>query len=423
MKKKAMSVIRIVIVILMILVIAVALVTDILFSRSETPKIFGHYIYMMETDEMELAGETADPASATAAKAAGSTTGSIRKKTAVLAKEYNGTDPISINNPVLCKLTVEDTTPGRDSEGIAVRRIAKIEQDPDTGIQMYYPITMKPDLYGEEPAITTDSILGKCTYESDELYAFVTFTTSFKGILIMLALPCVILVVLLIVAIVRANAKDKDEDMAFEETYDEIFNEDMYDDEYDDEDLGATAPLYQSNPAANIGDTTSLQRKKSSIAQNFERKAVNPNSPYQKARTMQFKAQRNVPIYTAPQDQIMADEEESGLSSSFTNTFTNARQATASRAGSVEDLMQEPQQSPSAYRGSHEATSSGDVRNLGARPHEAARSMSSTTPAAEPAAPAKKPAAPATTKRAARYESASVDELLAMIENEKNKLK
>lgn len=111
---------------------------------------------------------------------------------------------------------------------------------------MYYPITMKPDLYGEEPAITTDSILGKCTYESDELYAFVTFTTSFKGILIMLALPCVILVVLLIVAIVRANAKDKDEDMAFEETYDEIFNEDMYDDEYDDEDLGATAPLYQS---------------------------------------------------------------------------------------------------------------------------------------------------------------------------------
>ena len=49
--------------------------------------------------------------------------------------------------------------------------------------------------------------------------------------------------------------------------------------------------------------------------------------------------------------------------------------------------------------------------------------MSSTTPAAEPAAPAKKPAAPATTKRAARYESASVDELLAMIENEKNKLK
>ena len=80
MKKKAMSVIRIVIVILMILVIAVALVTDILFSRSETPKIFGHYIYMMETDEMELAGETADPASATAAKAAGSTTGSGRKQ-------------------------------------------------------------------------------------------------------------------------------------------------------------------------------------------------------------------------------------------------------------------------------------------------------------------------------------------------------
>ena len=71
MKKKAMSVIRIVIVILMILVIAVALVTDILFSRSETPKIFGHYIYMMETDEMELAGETADPASATAAKLPG----------------------------------------------------------------------------------------------------------------------------------------------------------------------------------------------------------------------------------------------------------------------------------------------------------------------------------------------------------------
>lgn len=82
----------------------------------------------------------------------------------------------------------------------------------------------------------------------------------------------------------------------FEENYDEVYSEDSYDDDdsaYDDEELGGRSPLFR--PSENTAQSRSFEQKRSSIAENFERKQVNPNSPYQKARTMQFKAQHDVP--------------------------------------------------------------------------------------------------------------------------------
>ena len=46
MKKKSKSILAVVLAILLILVVAVSLTTNILFSRKDTPKIFGHYIYL-----------------------------------------------------------------------------------------------------------------------------------------------------------------------------------------------------------------------------------------------------------------------------------------------------------------------------------------------------------------------------------------
>ena len=218
----------------------------------------------------------------------------------MIASAYKETDPIAKNNAVLCVLAPDDASTDIDSDRVAVRRIYNIEQD-ETGVLKYYPTTMKASDVGTEPPVTVDSILGKCSYESGELYTYVKFATGVPGILILMVLPSIILVIMLIVTIVRASMGHDDE-YTFEENYDEVYSEDSYDDgdsAYDDEELGGRSPLYRPSEAT---QSRSFEKKRSSIAENFERKQVNPNSPYQKARTMQFKAQHDVPIYTNPAD-------------------------------------------------------------------------------------------------------------------------
>lgn len=430
MKKKTKSILAVVLAILLIIVVAITLTTNILFSRKDTPKIFGHYIYLMQTDVMEARSDVGIATSNTDANAAAS----IHQHTAVIAKAYSEADPIAKNNAVLCVLAADDTSTDADSDRVAVRRIYSIDQD-ETGMLKYYPTTMQADSIGTEPPVTVDSILGKCAYESGELYTYITFATSVLGILTLLVLPSVILVIMLIVAIVRANGKHDDE-YAFEENYDEVFSEDSYDADngYEDEELGGRSPLYRSS--GNTGKSASFEQKRSSIAQNFERKAVNPNSPYQKARTMQFKAQHDVPIYTNPEDQLPigsnnTDTYEGAHSGSISNTASFGsihRTAPISNFGSgpiashASDAPVAPE--TPAYRGSHEASSPEEARNLGsnrftsnaARPETDTTNSAASAPAA---APASKPAAKPTGDK---YATASVDELLAMIEGEKHKL-
>ena len=435
MKKKSKSILAVVLAILLILVVAVSLTTNILFSRKDTPKIFGHYIYLMEYDTKE-AGAAAVATGTTDLNAAGtvdseSAAASIHKHTAVIATAYQESDPIAKNNAVLCVLAPDDTSTDIDSDRVAVRRIYNIEQD-ETGVLKYYPTTMKTNDVGTEPPITVDSILGKCAYESGELYSYVTFATGVPGILTLLVLPSVILVIMLIVAIARANGKHDDE-YTFEENYDEVYSEDSYDDDdsaYDDEELGGRSPLFR--PSENTAQSRSFEQKRSSIAENFERKQVNPNSPYQKARTMQFKAQHDVPIYTNPADQIPLDGAgqnsqptgntgtyEGAHAGSVSNTSTfgtrsNLNSTDTFRTPPIENNTPDETAAPvSTYRGSHEASSPEEARNLGDTPFRSSRA----------AAPEQKPAAPAVPKtREDKIANASVDELLAMIEDEKKKL-
>lgn len=435
MKKKSKSILAVVLAILLILVVAVSLTTNILFSRKDTPKIFGHYIYLMEYDTME-AGAAAVATGTTDLNAAGtvdseSAAASIHKHTAVIATAYQESDPIAKNNAVLCVLAPDDTSTDIDSDRVAVRRIYNIEQN-ETGVLKYYPTTMKTNDVGTEPPITVDSILGKCAYESGELYSYVTFATGVPGILTLLVLPSVILVIMLIVAIARANGKHDDE-YTFEENYDEVYSEDSYDDDdsaYDDEELGGRSPLFR--PSENTAQSRSFEQKRSSIAENFERKQVNPNSPYQKARTMQFKAQHDVPIYTNPADQIPLDGAgqnsqptgntgtyEGAHAGSVSNTSTfgtrsNLNSTDTFRTPPIENNTPDETAAPvSTYRGSHEASSPEEARNLGDTPFRSSRA----------AAPEQKPAAPAVPKtREDKIANASVDELLAMIEDEKKKL-
>ena len=421
MKKKSKSILAVVVTIILLFVVIVTLMTNILFSNSDTPKLFGHYIYMMEWDTMEAEGEEsteADAESAEVATTSGtldseSAAASIHQYTAVVCDAYDESDPIAKNNAVLCVLADDDTSSDIDSDRIAVRRIYSIEQD-SSGVLLYYPTIMKTSEVGTEPAITVDNILGKCKYESSALYSFITFSTGAAGIILLLVLPCVILVVMLIVVIVRANGRVNDE-YAFEENYDEVFREDSYDDDGYGEELG------RSSPYRSVGHGTgssSFEEKRSSIAENFERKAVNPNSPYQKARTMQFKAQRDVPIYTDPEDQIPVGETSGyGAPSAHTtpsmDTYTNPapHREPISHAA---DTPIVPSAEPSSYRGSHEASSPTEARNLKSdRPSGTTTSSRTATPTSHVANPA---------KGKDKYDSATIDELLAMIEDEKNRL-
>lgn len=448
MKKKSISILGIVVAVLLLIVVCVTLTLNVLFSQHDTPKIFGNYVYLMETDSMEVKPtDGTDPATTVDASA------SIHAKTAVICKAYDGSEPLSKNNAVLCVLAPEDTSTDKDSEGMAIRRILNIASDEETGVMKYYPTTMQVDTIGTEPAVTVDSIRGICRYESSQLYSFIQFATGFSGIIVLLALPCLILVILLIAALVRRSVRNREDDAyAFEESYDELAGEEDYnydDEEYDDEEFvnDIQQPSYQTRtgntgnyntgsyntesypPTAGYGNaamsgmSTSFETKKSSISQNFERKAVNPNSAYQKAKTMQFQAQKNVQIPETSYNQMPQQPESSGYVGKYSTDVP------------VESVP--PVQPEQAYHGAHEAPSGSstsktfltsstgtfkrpNVDDIFGNDPLTRNASASRQRSAAPAKPASKPAA--RSSRTASYDKTSVDDLVAMIENQKKKL-
>lgn len=453
-KNKATSILGVIVSIILILVAAATLFTTVLFARKDTPKLFGYYLYMQKSSAMEVSDFEDDSAS-------------IHAETVVFAKAYNGTDPLSVNNAVLCVLAPDDASPieDKDSDGYAVRRILRIEPNEETGELMYYPTTMQKDSVGTEPAITSSSIIGICEFEHSGLYSYIKFVQTIPGIVLLLALPCILLIVLIIVKCVRSRSRRLEEDeYAFEESYDEVPGEDVYDeDDYDDEfdeamdndsddfdnnysqnyNQEQTKPLYTPD----ITNTSTLDRKRVSIAQNFTPKAVNPNSPYQKARTMQFKAQKDIPIlsnapYEQPIQQPVQPHQENEYVGKYSNNTQNVQPIHESPVTFAHDDQpaQAPTQTP-IYHGAHEAdgTSSSKVfrKNssissfkkpnvddiLNSDPisrttaevssHEAAPETQNSTP--------KKNYFQSSRNRSESVNNASIDDLLEMIENQKKK--
>lgn len=446
-KNKAVSILGVIVSIILILVAAATLLVTVLFAKKDTPELFGYYLYLQKSSAMEVTDSDDDSAS-------------IHADTVVFAKAYNGTDPLSVNNAVLCVLAPDDSSPmeDKDSDGYAIRRILRIEPNEETGELLYYPTTMQTDRIGTEPAITGSSIIGLCEFEHEGLYSYITFVRTLPGIILLLALPCVLLIIMIIAKIARSKSRRLDEDAyAFEESYDEVPGEDMYDEDYmDDDDNGydedegdyeeeendyvsePTAPLYTPD----ISNTSTLDRKRVSIAQNFTPKAVNPNSPYQKARTMQFKAVKDVPILNnAPYDQDYHQPADNGYVGKY-SADPMPQQSTPVYNEQPEPVYipQQPQpQEQHVYHGAHEAdgTSGGRVFRsnssissfkkssvddiLNSDPVVRAAATPAETPA--PASPEKKPATSAApTRSRSSIDTASVDDLLAMIERQKKTL-
>lgn len=57
-KKKSLSILGIVAAVLLLIVVLITLTLNVLFSQHDTPKIFGNYVYLMESDSMEVKPST-----------------------------------------------------------------------------------------------------------------------------------------------------------------------------------------------------------------------------------------------------------------------------------------------------------------------------------------------------------------------------
>lgn len=257
-KKKRFSFLKLLVIIICIAAVIVSAGANILFSGGKTPSLFGRYIYVVG-DDNPMAGNI--------------TTGA-----ALIARDAEGIT-INTGDIVLCY-------PADNPEKLCLRSINFISEA-DNGAQTYYT---KDSVHEDSAgAITKSSITAVCTGypESLELGRFITFARSMTGIIVLLGVPVLLLLIFIISAVAGSRRSDDDDEYDFYE-----YDEDEDESEEENGRYRSNDPLYE--PDSDVAVKPELERKKMSIAENFSQKQVNPDSPYQreKERTMQFKAQK-----------------------------------------------------------------------------------------------------------------------------------
>ncbi len=380
--KRIRSIFSILLVIVLLIIVACTIVTNVLFADDKIPKIAGYHLYLHEAVDMEP---------------------DIPQNSLVLAKDAPN-QSLAPGNKVLCKL----------SDGsMGVRVISQITVNQD-GSSSYYPATALEQ--NTELTIPRENIIAVCEWQSRDLYRYVTFTTSVGGIMALLIVPCIILIIMVLAKIARSGKDVMDEeDFLFDEM----------------EELGVVAkkskpadnPLFEPNHVPPAGE--SLERKKSSISENFERKPVNENSPYQKAvqeRTMKFRIQQqNI-------EEAKRYEEASRARSAGTQIFSAQMVEEAAKQQQVTASVQEPVSSPVSVPAPAPAAAqpAEDKPAAPVKPAEPVRLSAPATPA-----PNIDDIIKPSELRAARTgqkinpdiaASGSIDDLLRVLEAEKKKL-
>ncbi len=262
--KKSFSVLKTVIAVVAVLFIIVSLALNVAFSNGKTPHIFGRYIYVVDRSPL---GEN------------------VTQGAALLAGEVTPETELIKGDIVLCNIAGQ-------TAGLQVRSIYDIV-DGGNGAKRYAVATSlgpEKDANGDMLLVSREDIPALCTGnpESLELGKFISFSTSIKGIILELILPCVILVIFLIIKIASSGDEEKDRDYDFYE-FDE--QEQAESKNRPVSHARNSSPLFEASQEIQPSDE--FERKKMSIAENFSHKQVNPDSPYQreKERTMQFKVQ------------------------------------------------------------------------------------------------------------------------------------
>lgn len=396
-KKKGLFILKLFIIIICISSVIISLTVNILFTKDNTPKLFGKYIYVVEENNPMP--------------------NDVSSGSALLAKDAKDVS-IAVGDIVLCY-------PADNPDKLCLRSINYIVDAEEGAEERYYT---KDSVHEDTvDSIPKDKIAAICTGypESPELGVFIRFAQSIKGILIMLVAASVILVIFIIAAIAKTVSGKNDEDEEF----------DFY--EYqDEEEVPARSKknggfAYDSAPDNYV--PTELERKKMSIAENFSQKEVNHDSPYQKEkeRTMQFKAQK-----VSLSNTTSFPTSNSSAESSFAARNIGAQSSTAPTADALrEEMLRKTAEAERA--GQYAASADNSVPDItGVLSTSAVEQMtkndartfsSSTSPTAAP----KKSSSPDISDILGKEDSArrsknpsdmSVDDLLKMIENEKNKL-
>ena len=394
-KKKRFSLLKALIMTICIISVVVSLAFNIAFSNDRVPNLFGRYIYIVD-ENANLGGKVTSGA-------------------ALIAKEAESVT-LQKGDIILCY-------PSEDPNNLRLRSINDIITSEDNIVKYTTSDAVHVDSSG---SITKDKIIAICTGypESIELGKFIAFTTSVKGLLIELVLPCVILVVFLIIAIFSSkNNEDEEED-----------NFDFY--EYDEEEkikeskknshVKTGTPLFEASQE--IQPSNEFERKKMSIADNFSQKKVNPDSPYQKEkeRTMQFKAQRSAETSFAARN--MGGQSSTAPTADALREEMLRKTAEAERTGSFDIKATGGQNTASPVADNTGVLSKAQLAEM------SRNNIPKTTPLRSQSAPysgpVKKSDSPDIGDIIGRSDSStrrkpasdmSVDDLLKLIENEKKK--
>ena len=409
-KKKGFSLFKALIVIICIVAILAAVAANVFFAKNKVPKFGDNYIFIVH--EPNPMPDYVDTGSALMAKSA---------------------DNISITTGdiVLCY-------PADAPDTLSLRSINAIVNAED-GSEMYFT---RDSLHEDNSeSIAKDKIAAVCTGypESPELGALVTFAMSMKGIIAMLLVPCVLLVIMLIVKFAAGKDIDESEFDFYE-----------YDEDPSAEKKTATGPLFDPNADTHFSDD--LERKKQSIADNFSQKKVNPESPYQKEkeRTMQFKAQQLDPNNTSTIGQYAPPVQTNSAEADFAARNMASQSSTAPTADALrEEMLRKTSEAERTGTFTIKTTNAIAPQSTGeyasditgviskAQVEQMSREEAPARAAApQPAKPAPAPAPKKsstpdisdilkktdTEKKRSASSAMSVDDLIAMIENEKNKL-
>lgn len=380
--KKGFSILKFFVILACIIFIALSLCVNIIFNKNNTPSILGYYVYVLNNQDMGAL---------------------LPQETAIIAKDAENLD-INQGDIVLCHL--------QDSENILIRTIYKKGIDETTGSENYYLSTANAqDDNSVTDAIPKDNIVALCTGypQNISLGRWINFTLNIKGIAIQLILPSVLLVIFLIAKI--ASSKDSDEDDVFGNEFEE--NEPKPSDEKPKE--FKESPLF-IDPTPEDYTTNELERKKQSIAEHFSHKEVNPNSPYQKEkeRTMQFKALKAAE--KAPETPKPQAKEQFDVTGMFTAQRQNNPAVNNNNNSLMADTIREEMQKRTAEAEENAKREIAKKISAPERTVQTAKKPSKYSDIDELISKSN------STSRKKDISSASVDDLLQMIENQKKKL-
>ncbi len=168
-KKTAPVFVFLILAIILLLLAVLTYISNIFFSGDRVPKVGEYYLYLQESDELSP---------------------DVPQNSLVFAKEATDTALLP-GNKVLCYLA---------SGNLAMRAIYNIDVNED-GTTYFYPGTNEEQ--GSELAIPRTNIIAQCKWASCELYDYVAFVTSVKGLVLFGILPFALSFVSLLVFIVN----------------------------------------------------------------------------------------------------------------------------------------------------------------------------------------------------------------------------